>query len=50
VFGPGEAKVELKNRIESDKIKICSVNIETADKMTDKQIESKVRNYFLQSV
>jgi hypothetical protein len=50
VFGPGEAKVELKNRIESDKIKNCSVNIETADKMTDNQIESKVRNYFLQSV
>ena len=49
VFGPGEAKVELKNRIESGKIKNCSVNIETADKMTDNQIESKVRNYFLQS-
>ena len=49
IFGPGEAKVELKNRIEKDKIKNCSVNIETADKMTDNQIESKVRNYFLQS-
>ena len=49
VFGPGEAKVELKNRIENDKIKNCSVNIEAADKMTDNQIESKVRNYFLQS-
>ena len=47
VFGPGEAKVELKKRIESDKIKNCSVVIETADKMTDNQIESKVRNYFL---
>ena len=50
VFGPGEAKVELKNRIENDKIKNCSVNIETVNKMTDNQIESKVRNYFLQSV
>jgi hypothetical protein len=49
VFGPGEAKVELKNRIESDKIKNCLVNIETVDKMTDNQIESKVRNYFLNS-
>ena len=48
VFGPGEAKVELKKRIESDKIKNCSVVIETADKMTDTQIESKVKNYFLQ--
>ena len=47
VFGPGEAKVELKKRIESDKIKNCSVVIETADKMTDNQIEAKVRNYFL---
>jgi len=50
IFGPGEAKVELKNRIESDKIKNCTVEIETADKMTDNQIEAKVRNYFLQSV
>jgi stalled ribosome rescue protein Dom34 len=49
VFGPGEAKVELKKRIESDKIKNCSVDIETADKMTDNQIKSKVRNYFLHS-
>jgi hypothetical protein len=49
VFGPGEAKFELKKRIESDKIKNCIVDIETSDKMTDNQIESKVRNYFLQS-
>jgi hypothetical protein len=48
VFGPGEAKIELKKRIEDDKSKKCLVNIETADKMTDAQIESKVKNYFLQ--
>jgi stalled ribosome rescue protein Dom34 len=47
VLGPGEAKIELKNRIENNKIKNCSVTIETVDKMTDIQIESKVRNYFL---
>ena len=47
VFGPGEAKVELKNRIESDKIKNCTVNIETTDKMTVNEIEAKVKNYFL---
>jgi hypothetical protein len=49
VFGPGEAKVELKKRIDGDKIKNCSVDIETADKMTDNQIKSKIRNYFLHS-
>jgi hypothetical protein len=48
VLGPGEAKVEIKKRIEDDKSKKCLVNIETADKMTDTQIESKVKNYFLQ--
>ena len=48
VFGPGEAKVEFKTRLEKEKIKNRSIVIETVDKMTDNQIVAKVRQYFQQ--
>lgn len=48
VFGPGEAKMEIKKRLENEKIKTRLVNIETVDKMTDNQIVAKVREYFQQ--
>jgi hypothetical protein len=43
IFGPGEAKVELKKRMERDKIGIRIVTMETADKMTEPQIVAKVK-------
>jgi hypothetical protein len=46
MFGPGEAKIELKKRLENKEIKKHIVNIETVDKMTDNQIAAKVRQYF----
>jgi len=46
IFGPGEAKGELKKRLERDKISGRIVGIETVDKMTDRQISAKVRQYF----
>ena len=46
IFGPGEAKGELKKRIEHDGIK-ADVLVETADKMTDNQIVAKVRERFV---
>ena len=46
IFGPGEAKGELEKRIVHEKVKIQIVGIETADKMTDRQIATKVRNFF----
>ena len=46
IFGPGEAKGELKKRIEKDKLSGRIVGIETVDKMTDRQITAKVRQYF----
>jgi stalled ribosome rescue protein Dom34 len=46
IFGPGEAKGELKKRVEKDKNDARIVAVETADKMTDPQIVAKVRNYF----
>jgi stalled ribosome rescue protein Dom34 len=42
LFGPGEAKSELKKRIERDKLDLRVTACETADKMTDRQILQKV--------
>jgi hypothetical protein len=47
IFGPGEAKGELKKRLERDKLGGRIVGIETVDKMSDHQIAIKVRQYFL---
>jgi len=46
IFGPGEAKGELKARLEKDNLGGRIVSIETADKMTDRQITAKVRQRF----
>jgi molybdopterin converting factor small subunit len=45
IFGPGEAKGELKKRLESKGLSECIVGVETVDKMTDRQIAAKVREY-----
>ena len=47
IFGPGEAKGELKKRIERDGLKAHILVVETTDKMTDRQIAAKVREHFL---
>ncbi|MCE7859817.1 MAG: hypothetical protein DYG86_08535 [Chloroflexi bacterium CFX2] len=46
IFGPGEAKRELKQRLEHRKDNIHIEGIESADKMTDRQFAAKVRKYF----
>ena len=46
IFGPGEAKGELKKRLESGGFKGHILAVETADKMTDRQIAAKVRGRF----
>ena len=46
IFGPGEAKGELKERLERNKLGGRIAAIETVDKMTDRQIAAKVRGYF----
>ncbi len=48
IFGPGEAKKELKARLDRDNLGGRIVGIETVDKMTDRQIAAKVREYFPQ--
>ncbi len=46
IFGPGEAKGELKKRLERDRLGGRIVGVETVDKMTDRQVAAKVREYF----
>lgn len=47
IFGPGEAKLELEARLSRSKTSFeHTVDIETADKLTDPQIVAKVKEYF----
>jgi hypothetical protein len=47
IFGPGEAKLELKRRLENTTLHGTIVGVETVDKMTDSQVVAKVRQRFL---
>jgi hypothetical protein len=47
IFGPGEAKGELEKRIEHEGIQAQILEIETVDKMTERQITAKVHERFL---
>lgn len=46
IFGPGEAKGELQRRFVKDGLGERIAAVETADKMTDRQIAARVRQYF----
>ena len=46
IFGPGEAKGELKKRLESGEFGRRIVAVQTVDKMTDREIAAKVREYY----
>ena len=46
IFGPGEAKNELKKRIEKYKLGKRIVAVQAAGKLSEKQIAAKVRSYF----
>ena len=46
IFGPGEAKGELKARLARRNLGGRIVGMETVDKMTDRQIAAKVRRHF----
>ena len=47
IFGPGEGKVELENRLKREDLGGRIVGVETVNKMTDNQIAAKVRDHFL---
>jgi hypothetical protein len=46
IFGPGEAKGELKKRLQRRNLGGRIAVLETVDKMTDRQIVAKVRQHF----
>jgi hypothetical protein len=46
IFGPGEAKGELKRRLEEKHLGSKVAGLEAADKLSDRQIAAKVREYF----
>jgi stalled ribosome rescue protein Dom34 len=47
ILGPGEAKGELRKRLEKNNLGGRIVAIETTDKLTDPQIVAQVREHFL---
>jgi hypothetical protein len=48
IFGPGEAKGELKKRLQRKNLGGRIAVLETVDKMTDRQIAAKVRQHFVE--
>jgi hypothetical protein len=46
IFGPGEAKIELKKRLVKHGLGARIAAVLTEDKMTDRQIVAKTRDYF----
>ena len=47
IFGPGEAKLELQERLRRYKmLPACVIEIETTDKLTDPEIVAKVRKHY----
>ena len=46
IIGPGEAKIELENRLKRDEMGGLIVGIETVDKLTDRQIVARVRQHY----
>jgi hypothetical protein len=49
LFGPGEVKGELRERIEKSKVRGRLVAVETAERMSDRQIAAEVRKHFTDS-
>ena len=49
LLGPGEAKIELEERLGKEALRGRIVGIETVDKMTDRQVAARVRQRFLKS-
>ena len=46
ILGPGEAKGELSKHIQAKKVRGLTLELETTDKMTDRQIAAKVGQHF----
>ena len=48
IMGPGEAKGHLRTQLEEARPNDCIVVVETADKMTNRQIMARVHEHFQQ--
>jgi hypothetical protein len=46
IFGPGEAKGEIEKRLKDKNFPGQIVSVETADKMTDRQVSAKIQEHF----
>lgn len=46
ILGPGEARTEFKSRLEREKGPPREIQVEPADKMTERQIVARVREHF----
>jgi hypothetical protein len=46
ILGPGEAKGELSKQATAKKLRGLAVSVETADRMSDRQIAAKVSEHF----
>ena len=46
ILGPGEAKGEFQKRLQNKHFPAKTVEVVTADKMTDRQVAAKVRDHF----
>jgi hypothetical protein len=50
ILGPGEAKAEFGKHIKSKKLRGLAVELETTDKMTDRQLAAKVGEHFTKAL
>ena len=50
ILGPGEAKGELRKRLVRSNLGERIAGVETADKMTDRQLAARVRTYFAEAM
>jgi len=48
ILGPGEAKTELKKRLEDENLGERIVGVESVDKLTEPQIKAHVKAHFVQ--
>ena len=46
IFGPGEAKFQLKERLSRSTLSESVVTVESTDKLTDPQIVAKVKEHY----
>jgi hypothetical protein len=49
ILGPGQAKGELSKQVTAKKLRGLAVEVETADRMSDRQIAAKVSEHFAKS-